>query len=229
MKRLYFIVVLFVVALNVKAQGGISLSAFGGVNGSGVKIKDDVFKMQDYTDMKTGFAAGLAFQYEFSTPVLFEIQTFYNRCGYGLTIPGTNLTEHIDFYMDFISVPFLIGYNFYIGEKENFSISPKIGLVPSFFVNTFAKYHGEKYDTKVDNKVDWRGMFELEFAWRVNNLLSIFLNFDARAGWTVITYSDISRIVAEYAAPGVYNYVFSGNVGLKFKLTNREKDVYEFY
>lgn len=229
MKKLSILIVLFVLALNVSAQGGISLSAFGGVNGSGVRIKDDVFKMQDYTNMKTGFSAGIKFQYEFRVPLLLEFQTFYNKCGYSLTIPETNLQEHIDFYIDFVSIPFLIGYNFYIGEQENFSISPKIGIVPSFFAHTYAKYHDEKFDTKIDNKVDWRGMFELEFAWKVNRLISIFLNFDARAGWTVITYTDISKIVENYAAPGVYNYVFSGNLGIKFKLTNREKEVYEFY
>ena len=227
-KQSIFLIVLFF-ALNVNAQSGFSLSAFGGVNGSGVEIKDDVFKMQSYTGMKTGFAAGLKVQYEFRKPIVVEVQSFYNKCGYNLTIPNTNMMEHIDFYMNFISVPILVGYNFYIGEKENFSISPKVGLVPSFFVNTYANYHEEKYDTKVDNKVDWRGMVELEFSWKVNSLVSVFLNLDGRAGWNLITFSNVSEFVADFAAPGVYNYVISGNIGVKFKLTNREQEVYEFY
>lgn len=228
MKKISIFIILFVFALNVNAQGGISLSPFAGVTGSGVRIKDDVFNMQDYTGMKAGFAAGFKFQYEFDKPFLIEVQPFYNRCGYSLMIPG-NMMEQIDFYMDFVSVPILLGYNFYIGEKEIFSISPKVGFVPSFFVNTFAKYKGDKFDTKVDNKVDWRAMLQLEFAWKINKLVSVFMNLDGRAGWSIITYSNISEIISHYSDPGVYNYVLSANVGVKFKLTNREQEVYEFY
>lgn len=227
-RRLLFFAILFL-AMNVNAQSGFSLSAFGGVNGSGVKIKEDVFNMQGYTDMNAGFAAGVKVQYEFRKPLLVEVQSFYNRCSYGITVPNTNMMEHVDFYMDFISVPVLVGYNFYLGEKESFSISPKVGIVPSFFVNSFARFEKEKYDTKVDNKVDWRAMLELEFSWKINNLISVFMNVDGRAGWGIITYSNISDFVDNYSAPGVRNYVLSGNVGVKFKLTNREQEVYEFY
>lgn len=224
-RQLLFCIMLFL-AINVNAQSGFSLSVFGGVNGSGVKIKDDVYNMQGYTKMKAGFAAGLKVQYEFKKPLLVEVQSFYNRCSYGITVPNTNMMKHVDFYMDFISVPVLVGYNFYLGEKESFSISPKVGVVPSFFVYSFARFENEKYDTKVDNKVDWRVMFELEFSWIINNLISVFVDLDGRTGWGIITYSDIFD---NYSAPGVRNYVLSGNVGVKFKLTNREQEVYEFY
>lgn len=229
MKKISIFIIMLFLAMNVSSQSGFSLSVFGGVNGSGVKIKDDVYNMQGYTKMKAGFAAGLKVQYELRKPLLVEVQSFYNRCSYGITVPNTNMMEHIDFYMDFISVPVLVGYNFYLGEKESFSISPKVGIVPSFFVNTYANYHEEKYDTKVDNKVDWRIMLELEFSWKINNLISVFMDLDGRTGWGIITYSNISDIVDNYSAPGVRNYVLSGNVGVKFKLTNREQEVYEFY
>lgn len=96
-------------------------------------------------------------------------------------------------------------------------------------MNTFAKYQDAEFDTKVDNKVDWRGILELEFTWKVNRLMSVFMNVNGRAGWGIITYSNISDFVSDWKDPGIYNYVVSGNLGLKFKITNREKEVYEFY
>jgi len=222
---------MLVLALGVKAQGGFYIAPFVGIDGSGVTIKNDVYNMQGYTGMKAGFTGGARFQYEFTTPVLLEFQTFYNRCGYSLTIPETGLQEHVDFYLDFLSIPLLIGYNIYIGENENFVISPKAGISPNIVLSTFAKYHDLKVDTKIDNKIDWRGMLELEFAWNVNELLSVFFSIDGRAGWNIITYSNMAEISPLLKGTGVYNYVFTGNLGVKFKLSNREnKDrIYEFY
>jgi len=229
MKKFYTLIILLALVFSVKAQEGFSISPFVGVAGSGIKIKDDKANIQGYAGMKAGFEGGLKFQYEFATPFIIEFQTFYNRCGYSLTVPETGMNEYIDFTMDFISIPFLFGYSIYIGEKENFIISPKVGISPNIFVNTFAEYQDIKFDTKIDNKVDWRGMLELEFTWKVNNLLSIFLDVNGRAGWGLITYTNISEYIRDWKEPGIYNYVISGNLGLKFKITNREKDVYEFY
>lgn len=229
MKKFFTLVILLALAFGVKAQEGLSLSPFVGVIGSGIKVKDDKANIQGYAGMKAGFEGGLKLQYEFASPFIIEFQTFYNRCGYSLTIPETGMNEQVDFFMDFISIPLLIGWNFYIGEQENFIISPKVGISPNIFVNTFAKYQDTKFDTKVDNKVDWRAILELEFTWKVNKLLSIFLNVNGRAGWGLITYTNISEYIHGWKEPGIYNYTISGNLGLKFKLTNREKDVYEFY
>lgn len=228
MKKISTFIIILIIALNINAQSGFSLSVFGGVNGSGVEIKDDVFKMQDYTGMKTGFSAGLKVQHEFKKPFLVELQSFYNKCGYSLTIPETNLMERIDFSNDFISVSLLLGYNFYLGENDNFSISPKVGVVPSFFVNTSAEFQGENYDAKVDNKVDWRCVLELELAWKVNSVISIFVNVNGRDGWDIITYSNIANVVEGYEIPGIRQYVITGNAGVKIKLTNRDKEFYEF-
>ena len=229
MRKISALIILLVLALGVKAQEGFSISPFVGFAGSGIGIKNDNENVQSYTGMKVGFVGGLKFQYEFAKPFLVEFQSFYNRCGYSLTVPETGMSEHIDFYMDFISIPFLVGYNFYVGENDNFIISPKVGIAPNIFVNTFAKYQDAEFDTKVDNKVDWRGILELEFTWKVNSLMSVFMNVNGRAGWGIITYSNISDFVSDWKDPGIYNYVVSGNLGLKFKITNREKEVYEFY
>lgn len=229
MKKFKLLIILFALALTVKAQEGLSVSPFVGVAGSGIIIKNDVVNIQGYSGMNAGFEGGIKVQYEFSTPITFEIQTFYNRCGYSMIIPHTGMNKEIDFYMDFLSVPFYVGYNIYVGEKENFIISPKVGISPNIFLNTYAQFNDREIDTNVDNVIDWRASLELEFTYKINNLLSLFFDVNARAGWGIITYTNISDIVSEWREPGIYNYVVSGNLGLKFKLTNREKEIYEFY
>lgn len=227
MKKLsLFIVMLVAMTIGVKAQGHFVLPTIG-YNLSDVAVSNCTLEIpglidldaKDYLISRLGFSAGLNYRYEFRKPFIVEAGIYYNNYGYGMKDikqMGTKILWNYDLRISHFSVPVMFGYKFVIGKSKKFSITPKVGLQFGSYLKVYEKYKyltmmGEgEYDESYsfDDGFDVAEMVGVDFSWRLNEILDIFVNVNNRFSFKNIVEND-------YNDAKMFNYTFGANVGVK--------------
>ena len=230
MKKLsLFVVMLVAMTVGVKAQGHFILPTIG-YNLSDVSVSNCKIEItgvmnldaEDYLTSRFGFSAGLNYRYEFKKPFIVEAGVYYNNYGYGMKDikeMGTKILWDYDLRISHFSVPVMFGYKFVIGKSKVFSITPKVGLQFGSYLTVYEKFKyldftGEgEYDESYsfDDGFDVAETVGVDFSWRLNEILDIFVNVNNRFSFKNIVEND-------YNDAKMFNYAFGANVGVKVKV-----------
>lgn len=230
MKKLSLLVVMLVaMAIGVKAQGHYIIPTIG-FNESSVVLSGPEFEinepgyklnMNEYVKMRTGLSIGVNYRYEFNKPFLIEAGIHFNQYGYSMKdVKHNDLKVMWDWNvrLNHFSVPVMFGYKFVIGKSRVFSITPKIGLQFGYYTNV--KEHYMFYDAfghevdhsssdKADNGFDVAEISAVEFGWKLNDMLDIFVAVNDRYSF---------KNMANEKNSSSHNFSIGANVGLKVRL-----------
>ena len=220
---------LVAMAIGVKAQGHYIIPTIG-FNESSVVLSGPAFErigsgykynMNEYVKMRTGLSIGVNCRYEFNKPFLIEAGIHFNQYGYSMKdVKHNDLKVMWDWNvrLNHFSVPVMFGYKFVIGKSRVFSITPKIGLQFGYYTNVKEHYmsydalgHEVEYSSsaKADNGFDVAEISAVEFGWKLNDMLDIFVAVNDRYSFKNMTNEKNSSS---------HNFSIGANVGLKVRL-----------
>jgi opacity protein-like surface antigen len=191
MKYLFFTAALLLASASFAQQNPITFGVEGGI--SLANLTSDVPTVGDVYDSRTGYAAGLAFQYNF--PKLFSFRTgiMYELKGAAFPVPDTsNPAETVEWLetMDYLTVPLLLRATF--GDQINFFVNggPYWALLlkrVQVLETASSYYSGQEIDLTDDTKnTEWGISIGAGAAVVLNERLVISLEARGNFGMTDI-------------------------------------------
>jgi len=213
MKKFSIFIILLIIVIGLKAQGNFIIPTAGFNMGLD---KNSLFNKESIK-ANVGVSLGVSYRYEFKKPFLIEAGLIYNNQH---IFGSKNIYQETksDKLMKYnqLSVPVCFGYKFAIGKT--FSITPKIGFQLGFYLNGEYFYsdlngeHPEKINT--NNDIDIASILGVEFGWRLNERLNIFVSITETSGcvnaYNWVNYGETNN--------SCFVFSFGTNVGLKIKV-----------
>ncbi len=163
------------------------------------------------------FSLGLNFKYNFSEKLFAKGKFQYSGkkykwiYDYTLVEPvaGTLLAEYVDYKLDYVGIPFFIGY--YILNGDKFKMGPSAGLVPEFFINSsqtaiYTDGSKEECEPSDFNKILLSAQINLAFEYHLGNKLFISMEPYFQPGFNTINRDHMESPSLSYGGTVSINY-----------------------
>ena len=216
----YLILILVALSSFVNGQGHY----FGFKGGASITKVNNVLYAED-AEFRSGFTAGLSYEYKLKNNILLAADFLYMQKGYDFDIAFTNEEgllvgegkSHMKY--DYISLPIKVGYS--IGEKLSGFFN--LGVAPALLTKAYYDFSDpngilpeiEEFEgvdiTEETPKFELSGLVEIGANYKINESFLLITAIAGQYGFTAITNFDNQENTMK-------NYGFYWTFGLKYAL-----------